>query len=156
MQGGCANFLSGASDHCTSTRREWSRKICCKGDAADSINRILKHYKTHAPVKIALLRPFAFLFVTKFFGIGSIIESTAEALPPLAHGIKIIDFFGQSSFATASCFCQFSETAYSFVNHKRVDSKELMNKNWHKKNDFSKEMRVRKMPNYEPEPLFFA
>jgi len=33
-QGGCANFLSGASDHCTSTRRERRQKICCKANVA--------------------------------------------------------------------------------------------------------------------------
>jgi hypothetical protein len=45
MQGGCENFLSGASDHCTSTRRERRRKIFCKADAGDFLNIVLNYYK---------------------------------------------------------------------------------------------------------------
>jgi hypothetical protein len=44
MQGGCENFLSGASDHCTSTRRERRRKIFCKADAGDFLNIVLNYY----------------------------------------------------------------------------------------------------------------
>jgi hypothetical protein len=44
MQGGCEIFLSGASDHCTSTRRERRRKIFCKADAGDFLNIVLNYY----------------------------------------------------------------------------------------------------------------
>jgi hypothetical protein len=57
MQGGCENFLSGASDHCTSTRRERRRKIFCKADAGDFLNLVLNYYNCGLPVRAIMHLP---------------------------------------------------------------------------------------------------
>jgi D-methionine transport system substrate-binding protein len=43
LQGGCSNFLFGASDHCASTRRERRQKICRIANAAKS--QLLNHFR---------------------------------------------------------------------------------------------------------------
>jgi hypothetical protein len=58
MQGGCENFLSGASDHCTSTRRERRRKIFCKADAGDFLNIVLNYYKDHRVQRLNFIAIF--------------------------------------------------------------------------------------------------
>jgi hypothetical protein len=57
--------------------------------------------KTHLPVKIALLRPFASILLDRPFRVG-LVEYTVAAPLPLANGLKIIDFPRQSSFAIPS------------------------------------------------------
>ncbi|MDE3045035.1 MAG: hypothetical protein KGJ02_00090 [Verrucomicrobiota bacterium] len=52
-------------------------------------------------VKTALLRPFASILLSRPAW-ADLVKWTVVALPPLANDLKIIDFPGQSSFATAS------------------------------------------------------
>ncbi|MDE3045718.1 MAG: hypothetical protein KGJ02_03645, partial [Verrucomicrobiota bacterium] len=56
---------------------------------------------THLPVKTALLRPFTSILLSRPAW-ADLVKWTVVALPPLANGLKIIDFPGESSFATAS------------------------------------------------------
>ncbi|MDE3046227.1 MAG: hypothetical protein KGJ02_06245 [Verrucomicrobiota bacterium] len=53
------------------------------------------------PVKTALLRPFTSIHLSRPAW-ADLVKWTVVALQPLANGLKIIDFPGQSSFATTS------------------------------------------------------
>src|SRR5579862_5235963 len=52
LQGSCANFFSGASDHCACTRRERRRKIGRKADAAK--NQLLNAFRYKMKMRLGL------------------------------------------------------------------------------------------------------